>query len=151
VIDASFIGWRADPATVEVEKGQLRLFAQAVGETDRIYFDEAAAEAAGFASLPAPPTFAFCLKNLVGQPYSYLRMMGVDIAHLLHGEQAFEHHEPIYAGDTVTLTTEILNIEQKKGGALGLITAQTDVASQCGQLCVRLTTTLVVRKTARSP
>jgi acyl dehydratase len=151
VIDASFIGWRADPAIVDVEKGQLRLFAQAIGETDRIYFDEAAARAAGFASLPAPPTFAFCLKNLVGQPYSYLRMMGVDVAHLLHGEQAFEHHEPICAGDTVTLTTEILDIQQKKGGALEFITARTDITNERGRLCMRQTTTLVVRATAGSP
>jgi acyl dehydratase len=148
MIDASFIGWCIEPATVEVEKGQLRLFAQAVGETDRIYFDEAAAEAAGFASLPAPPTFAFCLKNLVGQPYSYLRTMGVDVAHLLHGEQAFEYHEPICAGDAVTLATVILNIEQKKGGALELITTQTDVTNERAQLCVRQTTTLVVRRAA---
>lgn len=113
MIDARFVGWRAASATVEVDKGQLRLFALAIGETDPVYVNEEAAHAAGHPALPAPPTFAFCLKALAGQPYSYLREMGVDIARLLHGEQVFDYYEAIYAGDFVTLLTEILTVEQK--------------------------------------
>jgi acyl dehydratase len=145
MIDKKFIGWCVKPATVEVEKGQLRLFARAVGETNPIYFDEAAAMAAGHPSLPAPPTFAFCLKALAGQPYSYLREMGVDIARLLHGEQAFEHHGPIYAGDVITLATEINAIEPKKGGGLELVRVVTDAVNQDGRPCVRQHAAFIVR------
>jgi acyl dehydratase len=145
MIDPRFIGWRAPPATVEIEKGQLRLFAKATGETTPIYFDDDAAHAAGHPALPAPPTFALCLKQLAGQPYSYLSEMGVDIARLLHGEQAFEYFEPLHAGDVITLTTEIVNVEQKKGGALDVITAATDAANQHGRLCVRQKSVLIVR------
>jgi acyl dehydratase len=145
MIDARFIGWRAEPARVGVEKGQLRLFAKATGEPNPIYFDEDAAHAAGHPSLPAPPTFAFCLKQLAGQPYSYLREMNVDVACLLHGEQAFEYFEPIHAGDVIMLTTEIIAIETKKDGALDIVTARTEAVNQRGQVCVRQETTLVVR------
>ena len=62
MIDRKFIGYRTEPFTVEVEKGRLRMFAKAIGETDPIYTDEAAAQAAGYRSLPVPPTFLFCLE-----------------------------------------------------------------------------------------
>ena len=145
MIDRDFIGWRSEPASVEVEKGQLKLFAKATGETNPVYFDEAAARAAGHRSLLAPPTFAFCLSNLAGQPYSYLREMGVGIARLLHGERAFEYFLPYYAGDTLTLTAEIADIQSKKRGAMELVDARTDVVNQNGELCVRHRTLLIVR------
>ncbi|HRE42403.1 MAG TPA: MaoC family dehydratase N-terminal domain-containing protein [Terricaulis sp.] len=149
MIDRRFIGWKSEPVVVEVEKGQLRLFAEATGETNLIYFDEEAAKAAGHPSLPAPPTFAFCLFNLAGQPYSYLRLMGVDIACLLHGEQAFEYLAPYYAGDALTLATEIADITTKKNGALDLVEARTDAINQRGQLCVKQRTVLIVRNESK--
>jgi acyl dehydratase len=147
VIDRRFVGWKSEPAIVEVEEGQLRLFAKATGERNPIFLDVEAARAAGHPALPAPPTFAFCLKNLAGQPYSYLRQMGVDVARLLHGEQAFEHFSAIYAGDAVTLTVEITDIHAKKDGALEFIVARTEAVNQHEQLCVRQKTVLIVRNT----
>src|SRR3546814_8481365 len=46
---------------IRVEPGQLRLFAKAIGETNQIYFDQAAAESAGLRAPLAPPTFAYSL------------------------------------------------------------------------------------------
>ena len=43
MLDRSFIGHKFDAHTVEIEKGRLRFFAKAIGETNPIYFDEAAA------------------------------------------------------------------------------------------------------------
>jgi len=128
-----------------VDKSQLRLFAEATGETDPVYFDEEAARAAGHPTLPAPPPFVFCLKLVADQPFSYAREMGVTLAHLLHGEHGFEHFAPIYAGDVITLTTEIVGVEQKKGGALEIITALTDAVNQNGALCARQRGVFVVR------
>lgn len=145
MIDRRFIGWRSERASVEVEKGQLKLFAKATGETNPVYFDEAAARSAGHPSLPAPPTFAFCLCNLAGQPYSYLREMDVNVARLLHGEQAFEYFLPYYAGETLTLTAEIADIQSKKQGAMEVIDVRTDAVNQNGHLCVRQRTVLIVR------
>lgn len=145
MIDRAFIGYRAPRASIELERGQLRLFAKATGEPNPIYFDEDAARSAGFRTLPAPPTFAFCLKQLAGQPYSYLREMGVDIGRLLHGEQTFEYGETIFAGDKITVETTILDIASKKGGAFDVITAQTDALNDAGRCCVRQRTILIVR------
>src|SRR3546814_6738595 len=61
MVDQSFKGFTSEPRHIDVEKGQLKFFAHATGETNPIYFDEAAACAAGHPALPAPPTFAFSL------------------------------------------------------------------------------------------
>ncbi|MGR3780209.1 MAG: FAS1-like dehydratase domain-containing protein, partial [Albimonas sp.] len=61
MIDRKYIGREMAPLTVDVERGQLLFFAKATGQTDPIYIDEAAARAAGYRALPAPPTFLFSL------------------------------------------------------------------------------------------
>ncbi len=145
MIDRSFIGMRFDPITVDVEKGQLRFFAEAVGETNPIYSDEAAAKAAGYSALPAPPTFSFALNMMRPNQYGYLDTLGADLGKLLHGEQHFEYYAPIYAGDRITLEGEITDIYAKKGGALEFIVQQTTATNQHGEKVVRMTSTLVLR------
>ena len=59
MLNDSCVGEALTCYSVEVEKGRLRLFAKAIGQTDRVHFDEPAARAAGYRSLPLPPTFLF--------------------------------------------------------------------------------------------
>ena len=56
------IGQRGDPTTVEVEKGAVRKFARAIGETNPLYYDEAYAATTRFGGIVAPPTFVAALK-----------------------------------------------------------------------------------------
>lgn len=86
MIDGSLVGWISEPRVVEVEKGALRLFAKATGETDPIYFDARAAHSAGHRTLPAPPTYLFTLALLVPRQNG-LEEMGFDMQRILHGEQ----------------------------------------------------------------
>jgi acyl dehydratase len=146
MIDRSFIGTESEPRTVDVEKGQLKFFAKATGETNPIYFDEAAARAAGHRALPAPLTFAFCL-NAAAPPKkgNVLGDMGVDMRRILHGEQNFTHHATIYAGDVITLTTKTVDIYSKKNGALDFIVQDTKAVNQHGQLCTEFRFVVVVR------
>ena len=50
MVDRNATGREAKPAVNEVEKGAIRRFAEAIGETNPIYFEEAAARAAVTAS-----------------------------------------------------------------------------------------------------
>jgi acyl dehydratase len=63
-----------------------------------------------------PPTFAavYCLAPTLAQLFSDAEV-GIDLAGLIHAEQAFEWPEPIRAGDVVDATTEIVGIEVKRG------------------------------------
>ncbi len=146
MLDRSKIGLDSGERTIDVEGSQLKLFCQAIGETNPIFWDDPAAKAAGYPACPVPPTFPAALdacatggKNLV------LDVLGVDLGRLLHGEQAFEYHRPIYAGDRIRLLTRIADIYDKKGGALEFIVLETTMHNQRGDLCAALTMTVVLR------
>lgn len=145
MLDKSFIGLETKPRAVEVEKGQLKFFAQATGEKNPIYFDEKAAKAAGHSAIPAPPTFLFCLSTMVPGDENILGKLGVDIGRILHGEQQFTYDKPIYAGDTITMKTRIADIYDKKGGALDFIVQDTEAVNQNGESVGVARTVIVVR------
>ena len=56
-IDRSLIGAWAEPFIVEVEKGAIRRFADAIGDPNLLYRDEDYARRHGYAGILALPTF----------------------------------------------------------------------------------------------
>jgi hypothetical protein len=77
VIDRRFLGHASPPCTLDVERGRLRQFAHAIGETRAVYVDETAARAAGYPDLPVPPTFLFCLEMDRPNPYGWFDEVGI--------------------------------------------------------------------------
>jgi acyl dehydratase len=132
MLDRSCIGHVFPDRTVEVEAGQLRFFAKAMGETDPIYFDADAARAAGHPALPAPPTFLFSLDLQSNENADALALLNIDIGTVLHGEQQFEHRAQIHAGDRITLSSRIVDLYDKKGGALEFLVQETTAVNQHG-------------------
>jgi hypothetical protein len=114
-----------EPLTVDVERGRLRFFAQATGQTDPIYSDVDAARAKGHRDLPVPPTFFFGLQFEAGEPFGYLARLGVDLRTVLHGEQSFIYHRMAYAGDQLTLTDRIVDVYAKRN--LEFLVRQSDI------------------------
>jgi acyl dehydratase len=144
-VDRSHIGVESEDRFLDVEAGQLRLFALATGEADPIYTDAEAARGAGLPARPVPPTFAFSLNLLAPARRGSVLDMGVNIGSVLHGEQSFQYHAPIYIGDRVRLRTKTVDIYEKKGGALVFIVQETSVHNQNDDLCVTSRMVLVVR------
>lgn len=143
--DKSLIGRELGVTTAEVEKGRLRAFAQAIGETDPVYFDEAAARDAGHRSLPVPPTFLFCLEGEGRDVMRLLDTLQFDLGRVLHAEQEFVYHRMCYAGDTLTFDTRIADVFDKKGGALQFAVNETRVTNQHGEHVADLRCALVQR------
>jgi len=131
MIDRAHVGRIWPPWEVEIEKGRLRLFAKAIGETRSIYTDESAARVLGYRSIVAPPTFAFCLLADNPSPTHYLDDVGIPIRGVLHGEQTYAFHEIMCAGDRVRVARRVDDIYEKKGGALEFIVFESEVR-QCG-------------------
>ena len=134
MIDRRHIGTALPPFTVDVERGRLRFFAQATGQTDPVYRDDAAARAAGHPGLPVPPTYLFCLEMDGPNPAAIRELLGLDYRRLLHGEQGFSFHRLAFAGDRLTFRQRIEDIYDKKGGALEFIVRCTEVTNQRGDL-----------------
>ncbi|MGW4565127.1 MaoC family dehydratase N-terminal domain-containing protein [Streptomyces sp. NPDC004561] len=135
---------RFAPLTVKVERGRLRFFSKAIGETDPVYLDAAAASDDGHPDIPVPPTFFFSLSLEAPQPFGYLDELGVDLRRVLHGEQSFEYHALAYAGDRLTLQDRIVDVYAKRGGALEFVVKQTEI-TRAGAPVADLRSVLVVR------
>jgi len=150
MIDArKHVGVVSEPRVVEVERGFLKFFAKATGETNPIYFDEEAARAAGHPDILMPPTYVFSLQlsapAKVGDLLDPIGGIGVDMRRILHGEQSFTCHRPIYAGDRIALVTTTTDIYEKKGGALQFVVQETRCTSSSKGLCVEARQVTVVR------
>jgi acyl dehydratase len=144
--DRTLIGRQSQPSTVRVIAQQLKFFAKAIDQRNPIYFDEAAAKAAGHPELPMPPTFAFSLILAAPEQSGYaLQQINADPRYILHAEQEFRYRELIYAGDEVSITTRIEDLYEKKGGTLHFLIQRHDLRNQAGVLCLEASSTFVMR------
>ena len=144
-IDTKHIGHRFAPYSVNVEAGRLKFFAKAIGQTDPVYSDDAAAKAAGHPALPVPPTFLFCLEMDAPDPGAIRVLLDLPLPKVLHGEQRFTYHAMAHAGDTLTFEQRIADIYAKKGGLLEFVVRETRVTNQHGAHVADLHGITVVR------
>ena len=127
-VDRSIVGKPTAANKVRVERGPVSFFAAAVLDNNPVYRDPAAARAAGFDSMPAPPTFSFAMQHMgrwdEDQPADPTKgqnpMHGVmgalhgKGALILHGEQEFTYHRPIEVGDILSGEGKVVDIYEKE-------------------------------------
>jgi acyl dehydratase len=146
MLDKTKIGAETEEREIAVEAGMLRLYCQAIGETNPIYTDASAARAAGYRAIPTPPTYASVLANLAPPSADLvLGVLGADLGRMLHGEQGFTQHKSIFVGDRIRLKQRIADIYDKKGGALEFVVLETSVTNQDDELCAIMHTVAVLR------
>ena len=145
MIDKQWIGHTLPASELSIDRARLRFFAKAIGETNPLFTDVAAARAAGHADLLAPPTFLFAAEMDSGAMDQLLADLQVPIAKILHGEQSFVYHQPVVAGDTVTVRSRIDDIYDKKNGALEFVEKSSRATNQRGDHVADLKTVIVVR------
>ncbi|MBI5947290.1 MAG: MaoC family dehydratase N-terminal domain-containing protein [Chloroflexi bacterium] len=137
-----------EPVSAEITAKEAQRYAQAVGDLDPIYFDEAAAKAAGYRGLVAPPTF---VSHVVvqGQPLDRLRedglfrtgarAMPLRVRRSMFGGEEWDFLEPACVGDTITAESRLKAIEEKQGGsgAFVLTTRETTYTNRRGEVVAR--------------
>ena len=145
MIDRKWIGHELRESTLPIERTRLQFFAKATGETRPEYTDVAAARAAGYEDLPAPPTFLMAAELDSGVSDQLRVELQIPLAKLLHGEQRFTYHRPICAGDTVTVRSIIEDIYDKKAGALEFVVKTSKATNQRGELVAEIRSVIVCR------
>lgn len=137
----SFIGKASSAVKNEVEKGAIRKFAEAIGDTNRIYFDEEYARTTRYGRIIAPPTFSRTFD------YGHIDGLAYPQEGLIHGEQSFEYFAPIYAGDVVLCSSRLVNAYDKHGktGTMTFIVFEQSVENQAGELIQRAQSTVIMR------
>jgi acyl dehydratase len=144
MLDPRLKGTALTPFSARAERDRLRAFAQATGQTDPVYSDEAAAHAQGYPALPVPPTHLFCLGMNGPKPKEVYERLGIDYARVLHGEQHFVYHRPVFAGQTLMFRPRIVDLYEKRGGALEFIVLETCVEGTDGAPVAELRSVMVV-------
>lgn len=151
-----------------VERTGILNFAAALGETNRIYWDEEYAKATPLGGVIAPPTFA--VSSALWNPSYALRgirripdrpepspdegaQKGArgDSSRLLHGEQRFEYHQPLRPGMRLAASTRAgrsWKKEGKRGGTLRFSESVTEFRDERGSLVLTATGVSIITEKA---
>jgi acyl dehydratase len=154
-----------------VDRTTILNFAGALGETNRVYWDEEWARATGVGGVIAPPTFTAAaahwnpsnvfkgVKRIPAPPAAGARPEGAgrgagggaNVARVLHGEMRFEYHKPIRPGMTLTASGRpgrSWDKEGKRGGRMRFSESVTEFRDERGELVVTATSVGIVTEKA---
>ncbi len=161
-----------------VDLSSIMLFASALGETNKIYYDEAYAAQTPLGGVIAPPTFSNASAHwnpdhaLRGvrripesrprtpreQPESEARTsadeggeLGGVLNRVLHGEQRFEYHKPIRPGMRLTVSTrrgKSWEKQGRRGGTLRFSESIAEYRDERGELVTTATSVGIVTSKA---
>ena len=142
---STIIGTPTGTTVVTVERGQLAEFASAVKDGSAVYRDTRAAATAGLPGIPAPPTYPFVMGNFGAYPELQPddapsgNPMGAVLGPLmakggliLHGEQEFTYHRPVFAGDVLVGQGTVVDAYRKesKGKTMTFVVVETAWSDQ---------------------
>ena len=156
-----YIGKPTPPQTVVIERGPVSNFAKSVLDHNPVYSDPRAATDAGFAAIPAPPTYDFAMHHWgafpevqpdgADRPHPMIEAMGELLADgglILHGGQEFVYHRPLTVGMQLTSRGTVKDVyaKQSSGGkTMTFIITETEWRDADDQPVVTSTMTLLHR------
>lgn len=144
MVNADLVGREFAPTPpYQVGREKIREFARAVLATAPSYFDVAAAQAAGYADLIAPPTFPIVLQQLTLEQLLAEPDAELDFSRVVHGDQRFSYSRPVVAGDVLTAKLAVTSIKTLGGNSM--VTSESVITDAAGAHVVTAISTLVVR------
>ncbi len=132
--DHPLLGRSAPAISMPVEAGKIAEFARATLTRDPVYTDRAAAEAQGLENVAAPLTFTVSAALHPGADSNLLE--GIDLKRVLAGGAEWEFFRPLVAGETLTLSARIADVQIKQGkrGPMTVITREVSFHDEAGAL-----------------
>jgi len=149
------IGKTGDTAIMEVEKGAIKKYADAIDDDNLLYWDDEYARNSRYGSIIAPPGFFGwpCFWGEAGPTFSGLldevvkAMAKAGFGRVLDGGMEYEFLIPVRAGDTLAATPRVVNIFERetKGGKMLFSVIETSYLNQNGSLAARGRQTIIYR------
>lgn len=130
------IGTVLPPIVMEVEKGAVRRFAQAVEDPNPLYADEEYARRTRYGGVVCPPGFfGWPAGEEVGAE-RILSLLGRPFENVLNAGNESEFYRPVRPGDVLVSSTRLADIYEKKGGAgdLLFVVLETTYKNQTDQV-----------------
>ncbi|RNF38930.1 FAS1-like dehydratase domain-containing protein [Planococcus salinus] len=126
------VGTRFEDFTFRLEAGKIKELAQAIGDDNPDYLT----------GKKLPPTIATVI-DFWGGGESYGKLLDLDLEKVLHGGQKYEYILPLYAGDDISVSTEVVDIQSKKG--MDFYTVQRTYKNQKGEVAIKGYATIIER------
>jgi acyl dehydratase len=133
-MDPNTAGKAFPPYEFRVERGKIKEFADAIGDTNPIYRDPDYAAKTSFGGIIAPPTLLRTFLYETSDAKDALEVR--DWSYIVHGEQEFEFLAPILAGDVLQAQDRIVSItekESRRAGKLQIAVIETTFHNQRGE------------------
>lgn len=137
-IDRCHIGFSLPPFKVSVDAERLRLFAKAIGEENPHFAEEI-----------APPTFLKAIEGENNSSRVILEALQIDLKRVLHAEQQFDFIEPVRAGDCITVDRRVMDIYDKRDGALEFVVIESVLSNEARAVVGRSRQVVMVRNAAK--
>jgi acyl dehydratase len=143
-INPAYAGRVFEPSEpYEVSRVKIAEFATAVGDASPLCRDRAAAQAAGYPDVIAPPTFAIVITAANSHRLMADPGLGANYGMVVHGEQSFVYDRPLHAGDVVVARTTIESIRQVR--SMTTMATITEISTVDGERVCRAHSTVVER------
>jgi acyl dehydratase len=125
---------------MEVEKGAIIKFAEAIGDDNPLFNDEAAARQTRHGGLIAPPTFLRSLR--VGLPELPFE---IPFDRRLDGGSDWEYFQPVRPGDRIQAVARVIDLSERSGriGLMIFMTAKITYQNQFDEIVATQTATLI--------
>jgi len=124
MIDRKNIGREFKSAEKIISRWKVSQFANAIRDTNPLYYDVDFAKKQGYRDLLVPPTFFTTIA--LSDPRFFTKLK-IDFRKLLDGGREFNYYSQCCAGDTIIYQTRVENIIEKKGkrGPFDIVTSIT--------------------------
>ena len=139
-------------APEEIGRASIRYFALAIGDDNRLYFDNEYAQAAGYAGVIAPPTF-ICETNQYAhrQPNAdgYIGHswdLPISGCRMIRGGHGYEFFQPVRPEDRVSVNWQLEDLSERsssRGGTMLIVVAVAAFSNQRGENLARNRETLI--------
>jgi acyl dehydratase len=137
-----------------VTRRDIRRFAQAIGATDRVHYDETYARTTHHGAIVAPPLFCQSLTYEDVPPHelppdgSPVELyVPIPAQRTVGGGSDYRIHRLVRAGETITVTSQLKDIYTKQGksGLLYMVVVETVFEDERGEPVAAETATYIKR------
>ena len=130
------IGMQSEPTVIEIEKGMIKGFAEAIEDPNPLWQDEEYARSSQYGGIVAPPGFLMSL--MMRGPIMELPFE-LPFTRRLDGGGDWEYFKPVRPGDVLTVVTKLVDIREREGrlGAMVFMVSEITWRNQRNELVAR--------------
>lgn len=145
------IGAEGKPITLEIERGLIRRYAEALGDDNPLWQDEEYAKTTRYGGIIAPPFLLCALMTIAPTTMGPKEIplpvpeLPLPLEHSLDGGTEWEFFLPLKLGDTLTSRSRLANVFERQGklGKMLFLVYETTYTNQRGEVVARSASTWI--------